>query len=65
MSQYGPTSDLKINVDRSSSIGYASGWYILSLRFGHEKISMTILSFPLIQEGKLSVTGERMGIKYW
>ena len=38
---------------------------ILSLRFGHEKISTTILSLPLIQEGQLSVTGERMGTKYW
>ena len=27
---------------------------------GHEKISMTIISLPLIQEGQLSVTGERM-----
>ena len=24
-----------------------------------------ILSLPLIQEGQLSVTGERMGTKYW
>ena len=27
-------------------------------------ISMTILSLPLIQEGQLSITGERMGTKY-
>ena len=27
---------------------------------GHEKISMTIIALPLIQEGQLSVTGERM-----
>ena len=27
---------------------------------GHEKGSMTIISFPLIQEGQLSVTGKRM-----
>ena len=27
--------------------------------------STTILSLPLIQEGQLSVTGERMGNKYW
>ena len=40
-------------------------WYILSLRFGREKISTTILTLPLIQEGQLSVTGERMGTKYW
>ena len=59
------------------SIGCASAWYadghgfnpnvwqnILSLRFGQEKISMTILSLPLIQEGQLSVTGKRMGTKY-
>ena len=38
---------------------------ILSLGFGHEKNSTTILSLPLIQEGQLSVTGERMGTKYW
>ena len=63
---------------RSSSIGCASAWYvddggfdphfrqsILSLRFGHEKISLTILSLPLIQGGQLLVTGERMGTKYW
>ena len=34
---------------------------IFSLRFGHEKIVTTILTLPLIQEGQLSVTGERMG----
>ena len=54
------------------AIWYADGhrfdphvWQHISLRFGHEKISMTILSLPLIQEGQLSVTGERMGTKYW
>ena len=35
--------------------------HILSLRFGHEKKSTTILTLPLIQEGQLSITGERMG----
>ena len=57
-------------------IGCESTWYadglrfdphvrqnILSLSFGHEKISMTILSLLLIQEWQLSVTGERMGTK--
>ena len=34
---------------------------ILSFRFGHENISTTILSLPLIQEGQLSVTDERSG----
>ena len=38
---------------------------ILSLRFGHENISATILSLPLIQEGQLSVTCKRMGTTYW
>ena len=39
--------------------------HILSWRFGHEKNSTTILSRPLIQEGQLSVTGDRMCTKYW
>ena len=39
--------------------------HILSFRFGREKISMTILSLPLIQKGQLSATGERMRTKYW
>ena len=30
--------------------------------FGHEKNSTTILSLPLIQEGQLSVTGERCAL---
>ena len=39
--------------------------HILLLRFGHENISKTILILLLIQEGQLSVTGKRMGTKYW
>ena len=35
------------------------------VEIGHEIISMAILSLPLIQEGQLSVTDERMCIKYW
>ena len=63
---------------RGSSIRCASAWYadgrdfdlhvqqnILALRFGHENVSTTILSLLLIQEGPLSVTGERMDPKYW
>ena len=63
---------------RACSIGCASAWYpdgrvfdphvrqnILSLRFGHEKKSTTILSISLFQEGQLSVNGERMGTQYW
>ena len=37
--------------------------HILSLRFGHENISMTILTLPLTEEGQLSVAGERMCTK--
>ena len=54
-------------VDCESKGRWFEPWsgHILSLRFGHEKISTTILTLPLIQEGQLSVTGERMGTKYW
>ena len=35
-------------------------------KFDHENlISTAILSLPLIQEGQLSVTDERMCTKYW
>ena len=60
-----------------SSIGSEFAWqasgpefdphvrHILSWRFGHENISTAILLLLLIQEEQLSVTGERMCIKYW
>ena len=38
--------------------------HILSWRLGHENISTAILPLPPIQEEQLSVTGERMCIKY-
>ena len=62
---------------RGSSIRCVSAWYADGRRldpqvrqhsfveFGHEIISTAILSLPLIQEGQLSATGERMCIKYW
>ena len=64
--QAGPPS-----ADGSESDFESSGrWFeprsghILSLRFGHEKTISTIIHIlPLIQEGQLSVTGERMGTK--
>ena len=34
--------------------------HVVILSFGHEIMSTAILSLPLIQEGQLSVTGERM-----
>ena len=64
-------------VGRGSSVGCASAWYADGRRFDpqvrqhsfvdidHEIISMAILSLPLIQEGQLSVSGERMCTKYW
>ena len=60
-----------------SSVGCASAWYVDGrgfcphvqqhsvLEIGHEIIFTAILSLPLIQEGQLSVTGERMCTKYW
>ena len=62
---------------RGSSVESASAWYVDGLgfnpyicqhsfvEFGHEIISTAILSLPLIQEGQLLVTGERMCTKYW
>ena len=62
---------------RGSSVGCASAWYADGRGFdpyvrqhsfveiGHKIISTAILSLPLIQEGQLSVTGERMCTKYW
>ena len=59
-----------------NSIGCMSVWYAGGCRFnphvrqhsvleiGSEIISTAILSFPLIQEGQLSVTGEIMCTKY-
>ena len=59
-----------------SSIGSTSVWYAdcpgfdpqvrqhSFVEIGHEIISSAFLSLPLIQEGQLSVTGERMCIKY-
>ena len=56
-----------------SSVGCASDYYSGGRVFwqhsfvevGHEFISTTILSLPLVQAGHLSVTGERMCSKYW
>ena len=60
-----------------SSVGCSSAWYADGLGFdlhvrqhsfveiGHEIISSAILSLPQIQEGHLSVTGERKCTKYW
>ena len=64
-------------IGRGSSVGCASAWYADGrgfdphvrqhsfLEFGQEIISTTILSLPLIQEGQLSVTGERLCSKCW
>ena len=56
---------------RSSSVGSVFAWNTASrgfdpyvwqhsfVEFGHEIISKAFLSLPLIQEGQLSVTGEK------
>ena len=36
---------------------------VSTIEIGHEIISMTILSLPLIEVGQLSVSGERMCTK--
>ena len=54
------SSGMRTVADSILTFGEHSSW-----RFGHEKNSSAILSLPLIQEGQLSVIGERMCIKYW
>ena len=44
----------------SKTLWLSSLLAILSWRFDHEIFSTVILSLPLIQEGQLSVFGERM-----
>ena len=68
---------LSFSTGRGSSVGCASARYAKGRGFdlharqhsvmeiGQEIISMAILSLPLIQEGQLSVTSERMCTKYW
>ena len=67
----------EIVAGRGSLVGCASAWYVDGHRFdprvqqhsfveiSHEIISAAILSLPLIQEGQLSVTGDRICTKYW
>ena len=61
------------NIGLGGSVGCASdlrpggrefdprrGWQHSFVEIGHEIFSTVILSLPLIQEGQLSVSGERM-----
>ena len=72
-------SDANILLGKSgcgSSVGCMSAWYADGRGFdphvwqhsfveiGHEIISTAMLFLPLIQEGQLSVTSERMSTKY-
>ena len=60
---------------RGSWVGCASAWYVDGfdphvrqhsfVEIGHDNIYTDMLSLPLIQEGQLSVTGERICTKYW
>ena len=40
-------------------------WQHSFVEVDHEIFSAVILSFPLIQEGQLSVSSERMCAQYW
>ena len=50
-----PTGDQDVAGSTSAEVGNILLW-----RFDHEIFSTAILSLPLIQEGQLSVSGERM-----
>ena len=50
-----PTGDQEVAGSTLAEVGN-----ILSWRFDYEIFSTVILSLPLIQEGQLSVSGERM-----
>ena len=50
-----PTGDQEVAGSTPAEVGN-----ILSVKIDHEIFSTVILSLPLIQEGQLSVSGERM-----
>ena len=50
-----PTGDQEVAGSIPAEVGH-----ILSLEIDHEILSTVIFSLPLIQEGQLSVSGERM-----
>ena len=50
-----PTGDQEVASSAPAEVGN-----ILFLDIGHEIFSTVILSLPLIQEGQLSLSGERM-----
>ena len=50
-----PTGDQEVAGSTPAEVGN-----ILFVEIDHEIFSMVILSLPLIQEGQLSVSGERM-----
>ena len=50
-----PTGDQEVAGSTPAEVGNILLW-----RFEHEIFSMVILSHPLIQEGQLSVSGERI-----
>ena len=59
LSHYCQVSKKKTNKQKNTTGGFDN---ILSWRFVHETFSTVILSLPLIQEGQLSVAGERLYI---
>ena len=50
-----PTGDQEVAGSTPAEVGNIISW-----RFDHEIFSTVILSFPLIEEGHLSVSGEKM-----
>ena len=52
-------------VIRRSRVRSTQGPASFFLEINHEIFSTAICSLPLIQEGQLSVSGERLCIKYW
>ena len=49
-----PTGDQEVTGSTPTEVGNILSW------IDHEIFSMVILSLPLIQEGQMSVSGERM-----
>ena len=55
------SNGLKISYTNfSDNVAYGRGWQHSLVEIDHEMFSTVILSLPLIQEGQLSVSGERM-----
>ena len=54
-----PTGDQEVAGSIPAEVGNILSWRLI-VEIDHEIFSTVILSLPLIQEGQLSVSGERM-----